>query len=543
MKEQKESPKVWVVGLDGATFDLLRPWMDEGRLPNLARIAAEGVYGLLNSTVPPVTAPAWSSFMTGVNPGKHGVFDFTTQSTHGLTWVSSQAVQAPKLWGILSQHDKQVGVINVPVTYPAEAVNGYVIPGFLTPQGATRFTYPLDLYDEMTRAVGDYVINVKIAGREKGNKAATRTLVTEIKDAVARREAAIHYLLNNHPTDFMMVVFMSLDKIQHVFWKYLDPRSPLYDTPEGVLYRELTIPCYEQIDAVVGRLMARIDEQTTLILMSDHGFGTLEKYVDLNRWLASRGLFRVHREKVLWRELQRRLGLKNRVMPQLHGGVATDPTKTTCVDWANTRAFCSEISGQGIFINLRGREPQGIVEPGAEYDQLRDQIIRDLTYWREPGSDRPIVDRVYKREELYTGNYVNKAPDLLVVMRDYSYLLFNSVRFIGRGYLRNINDASGFHRREGLFMAWGNQIASGHEVKGSEIIDLAPTILHLMGLRVPQAMDGKVLQTIFATGSAADRPVIYEQAPESITTDYEKDVYSADEAEEVRKRLSDLGYL
>lgn len=542
MVGQGESSKVWVVGLDGATFDLLRPLMDAGRLPNLARIAAEGVHGSLESTVPPVTAPAWVSFMTGMNPGKHGVFDFTVRGTHGLTWASSRAVRAPKLWHILGRHGKKVGVINVPVTYPAELVNGYVVPGFLMPRGATRFTHPPELYDEMVKAVGDYVINVKIEGREKGDEAAARGLVSEIKDAVARREAVVHYLLDSHPTDFMMVVFMSLDKVQHVFWKYLDPRSSLYETVEGAWYRGLVMPCYEQVDAVIGRLMVRSDERTTLVLMSDHGFGPLDKYVDLNQWLADRGLFRVHRRKVLWRELRRRLGIKGRTMPQLHGGVAADPTKLDCIDWANTRAFCGEISGQGIFVNLKGREPRGIVELGAEYERLCDGIIRDLMDWQEPGSNRLIVDRVYRRKELYAGPHVDKAPDLLVVMRDYSYLLLNSVRFTSRRYLQNVDDASGFHRRDGVFMAWGHQIASGQAVKGAEITDLAPTILHLMGLPVPEAMDGKVLRAIFAQGSAADRSVVYEQNAEGTVEGYDE-VYSVEEAQEIRGRLKDLGYL
>jgi len=481
--------------------------------------------------------------MTGVNPGKHGVFDFTVRGPHGLTWANSRAVRAPKLWDILSQHGKRVSVINVPVTYPAEPVNGYVIPGFLTPQGATRFTYPPELYDELVKAAGDYVINVKIAGREKGNEAAARTLVAEIKDAVVKREAAVHYLLDNHPTDFMMVVFMSLDKIQHVFWKYLDSQSPLYHTAEGARYRELVIPCYEQIDAVVGRLMARRNGQMTLILMSDHGFGTLEKHVDLNRWLSDRGLFRIRRGQVLLRELRRRLGIKCKTMSQLHGGVAADPMKMNCIDWTQTRAFCGEISGQGIFINLRGREPQGIVEPGPEYERLRDQIIKDLSSWREPGSDRLIVDRVYKREELYVGPHIDKAPDLLVVMRDYGYLLLNSVRFTSRGYLRDVGDARGFHRRDGIFAAWGHQIVPGLHIEAAEIIDLAPTILHLMGLPVPQTMDGKVLETIFAPGSAADRPIVYDRSAREAGVDDDEQVYSNDEADEIRGRLQDLGYL
>jgi predicted AlkP superfamily phosphohydrolase/phosphomutase len=541
-KQQQVAEKVWVVGLDGATFDLLQPMMDSGLLPNLTRLATEGVRGRLNSTVPPVTAPAWTSFMTGVNPGKHGVFDFTVRTAQGLTWANSRAVRAPKLWNIVSADDKRVGVINVPVTYPVEPVNGYIIPGFLTPQGAAEFTHPPELRDELEKAVGGYVINVKIAGRESGGEATASALVSEIQDAVAKREAALQYLLDNHKTDFLMIVFMSLDKVQHVFWKYLDPQSPLYHTGQGKRYRELVIPCYEQIDAVVGRLMARCDAHTTLILMSDHGFGTLDKYLDLNRWLADRGLFRLRKGRVLFRELQRRLGITGVTLPQLHGGVAADPKKMDCIDWKRTLAFCGEISGQGIFINLRGRDPQGVVEPGPEYDRVRDQIIDGLLNWREPGSDHPIVDRVYKREELYTGAHVDKAPDLLVVMRNYSYLLLNSVRFTQQGYLREIDDARGFHRPDGVFLAWGHQISSGKQVNGAEIIDLAPTILHLLGVPVPQNMDGKVLESMFVPDSPADRAVVYQRLAKDDALD-ESDIFSAEEAETIRQRLRDLGYL
>lgn len=537
--EQRGPEKVWVVGLDGATFDLLRPWMDEGRLPNLARLAAEGVFGPLRSTVPPVTAPAWASFMTGVNPGKHGVFDFTVRGTRGVTWASSQAVRAPKLWRVLTKYGKSVGVVNVPVTYPAEPVNGFVIPGFLTPRGATPFTYPAGLFPEILDAVGDYVINVRIAGRERGDEASARALVAEIQDAVAKREAAVHYLLDNHPTDFLMIVFMSLDKVQHVFWKYLDSASSLYHTAEGMRYRELLLPCYEQIDAVVGRMMARLDDRTLLFVMSDHGFGALDMYVDLNRWLADEGLLRIHKGKALWRELRRRLNVQGSASGQLHGGVAADPTKMDCIDWSRTRAYCGEISGQGVFINVRGREPHGIVEPGPEYERLRDRIAEGLLALREPGSDRPIVDHVHRREELYHGPHVDKAPDLLVVMREYSYLLLNSVRFTRSGYLRPIADARGFHRQDGIVMAWGQGIASGRELRGAEIIDLAPTILCLMDVPIPEHMDGKVLDVL---EEQREHPVVIEQAKDDASVDQE-DVYSVEEAEEIRRRLEDLGYL
>ena len=534
--------RVWVVGLDGATFDLLIPLMDAGLLPNLARIRAEGAWGPLQSTTPPVTAPAWASFMTGVNPGKHGVFDFTVHTEHGLSWANSRAIRSPTLWRILSRHGRRVGVVNVPVTYPAEPVNGYLIPGFLTPKNAAQFTYPPQLYDELASAVGKYTINVKIAGREKGDEAAVRALVTEIQDAVAAREAALHYLMDNYPTDFLMIVWMSLDKIQHVFWKYLDPGSDLYHTPEGARRRELVLPCYEQIDDAIGRLLARADDRTTLLLMSDHGFGTLEKQVDLNRWLAARGLFRLRKGQVLLREVRRRLGIQNQALPPLHGGVAADVSKMACIDWDHTHAYCGEISGQGIFVNLRGREPYGIVEPGQHYESVRDRIVEELSNWREPGTDHPIVDRVYKREELYTGPHVGNAPDLLVTMRDYSYLLINSVRFAGRGYLRAVDDASGFHRPQGILMAWGQQVIPGHQIKQARIIDLAPTILHLMDLPVSQSMDGQVLNAIWVEDSEAARPVVYGQESD-VAVEHMEAVYTAEEAEEVRGRLSDLGYL
>lgn len=566
MVEQRQ--KVCVIGLDGATFDLVKPWVEQGHLPHVGRLMAEGVHGKLRSTIHPLSAPAWTSFMTGKNPGKHGIFDFIERPDHRYTisYTSGRSRQAKTLWGLLSEAGKSVIVLNVPMTYPAEPVNGALVGGLDSPSVRSPFTYPPALYAEMTAAVGEYSITVRYDER-RGRK----RYVQDIFKMIENRAATADYLLRRYPWDFFIVVFSAPDIVQHSFWKYMDRDHPDHDPREAAEFGGVILEVYQRIDRWLGTLMARLDEDTTLVIMSDHGAGPFKQAISLNRWLEQHGFLHFRdaaSPPAPWRATALRTERLNQVLAGLKR-VTPVGVKVTLrrafprlrervnarllfapIDWPRTKAFSVGVLGS-IAINLAGREPQGIVSPSGEYEAVRDAIIEKLAELRHPETGAPLVERVYRREELYHGAWVDRAPDLLVVWKDYAYTAQYDYGEAGTGVFQarktfefSAKEHNGSHRPDGLLILKGRQVRSGHAVEGAEIIDLAPTILYAMGLPVPLDMDGNVLTAAFRRTALEANPVRYasprgQQGGQAGV----EGPYSAGEAEEIRKRLVDLGYL
>lgn len=549
-----------VVGLDGATLDLIKPWASEGKLPHLAKVMANGTFGKLRSTIHPLTAPAWTSFMTGKNPGKHGVFDFISllPDSYNIKYNNALSRMSPSLWKLLSDAGKKVIAVNVPFTFPPEKVNGVLVSGLDTPSTKSVFTYPPSVYQEMKEHVGEYVIIAQHCGSKgRGGYA------SDILHMIENRAATVKYLMDKYQWDFFMVVFSATDIVQHTFWKYMDPYHPQYVAEEAAKYGNVILKVYQRIDEEIGHIMERLDDRTTLMIMSDHGAGPLKKVVYLNKWLEQQNLLRFNqkgdpalsstnlRKKLLGRckkDLPR--GLKNiitKFFPQLKARVDSYLV-TSHIDWSRTKAFSSGVHGS-IVINLKGRQPKGTVQPGKDYEELRTQIIAKLSDLADPETGEAVVERVYRREELYHGKFVEYAPDLLIQWKDYAY---TAQRDYGEGVksvfqTRNKFEFSdkehnGSHRLDGVVMMLGKTTKAGMELKGSEIIDLAPTILYVMGVEIPRDMDGKVLTSALIADYLESHPIVYGESThdgigEVATT------YSAEEAQEIEGRLKDLGYL
>ncbi|MDH4208597.1 MAG: alkaline phosphatase family protein, partial [Anaerolineae bacterium] len=367
--EQAERDRVLVIGIDGATFDLLRPWMDEGFLPNLAAIRDSGSHGLLRSTIPPITASAWSSFQTGKNPGKHGLFDFTQYrpGSYETSYVNASSVLAEPLWQILSRQGKRVVVINVPVTYPPQPVNGYLISGMLTPSVEVEFTYPPGLYTEMVREIADYQIFLPArAALQMG----FRDFVDRLRYLSRKRAEAALFLMRRAEWDFFMVHFQSSDVLQHALWSHLDPAHPQYSSiPERD--RDYARSYYAELDALIGQVADQAGPDTTVIVMSDHGFGPARKRFHINQWLANEGLLAIgagalrkrglaHAERFMRSidvlKLRRRLltpfSDRERLVRRL--------TQESLIDWSATRVYalpCAAVCR--LQINCKDREPLG----------------------------------------------------------------------------------------------------------------------------------------------------------------------------------------
>ncbi|HKZ57628.1 MAG TPA: alkaline phosphatase family protein [Thermodesulfovibrionales bacterium] len=552
--------KVFVIGLDGATLDVIRPWAREGKLPNLAKIMTQGSFGTLRSTIHPLTAPAWTSFMTGKNPGKHGIFDFISlvPSSHQIRYNNALTRKSPSLWRLLSDAGRKVIVVNVPFTFPPEEVNGILISGLDTPSTESVFTYPPSIREEIKKSFGDYVIMAQYK-QGKGLKG----YVSAIFQMIEKRTAAVKHLLKNYPWDFFMVVFSATDIVQHTFWKYMDQNHPQYNKDGAVQYGNVILDVYRKIDSEIGHLMESFDERTTLIIMSDHGAGPLKKVIYLNKWLEQHNLlhFCQSNNKVLESTaLARKLlgkckknlpksakNIISKVFPEIKSKVDSY-LATSFIDWSRTKAFSFGVHGN-IIINLRGRQPQGTVQQGTEYEDLRSEIITRLSTLADPETGEAVVEKVHRREELYHGNYVQDAPDIIIQWKDYAY---TAQKDFGEG-VKSVFQArdkfefseiehNGSHRLDGVLMMSGKPIKVGTEIKGSEIIDLAPTILYLMGMEIPVEMDGKILTSALIKDYTETHPIVYgktihEDTVEAVTT------YSHEEAEKIERRLKDLGYL
>ncbi|MEA3342247.1 MAG: alkaline phosphatase family protein [Chloroflexota bacterium] len=541
--------RVLVIGIDGATFDLVRPWAEAGDLPNLAQLMAEGVHGPLESTLPPVTSPAWPTFATGKNPGKHGVFDFIRPVGGQFEMVNASSVRAPTLWQILSQAGRTVGVMNVPVTYPPAPVNGFIVSGMLSPTDGA-FTYPQGLLDQYADRLLPYRIAPHVQSK-RGNEA---EFAADLLDLVDRRAEYALQLMTDYPYDFLMFHFQATDIIQHAFWKFVDPTHPLYDDRAAARFGPAVKRIYRRVDDAIGQMLDRLADDTTLIVMSDHGFGSLHYVVNLNLFFLEQGLLKLKHgawtrfKSALFRagltpasvwHLVERTGLQNyvwQVSKSTRNQIVGKFLSFDDVDWSRTLAYSIGHVGQ-VYVNLKGREPEGIVEPGAEYEDVRRRVTETLGKLRHPKTGELLVDQVIPGDQVSHGPYAHRSPDLHLILDGYKTIVFPLFATDGRVVTRQIRGDSGCHRRHGIFIVWGAEIRQGERVADARIWDLAPTILHLMGEPTPDDMDGRVLTEVLTTS----RPVEYRPAG---SADAEAEAgFSAEDSAEVEDRLRALGYL
>jgi predicted AlkP superfamily phosphohydrolase/phosphomutase len=538
--------KLLIVGFDGATFDLIRPWADQGYLPNLARLMAEGVTADLASTLPPVTSPAWPTFMTGTNPGKHGVFDFIQPHGESFTLVNSTRIRQPTLWARLSEAGYRVGVLNVPVTYPPQPVNGFMVTDILSPRNAT-ISYPDDLIARYEGEFGPYRIAPDIQYKP-GLEAEFQADIYDLIHAHGRWALG---LMEREPTDVLMVHFIAMDIMKHALWRFMDHGHARYEPGP---FEHAIRDGYALVDEYIGRLVAQLPPDAATIVMSDHGFGPLKNMVNLNVFFMQKGLMKLKPDMVTqlkaWAfrngltpatayQWISRLGLQNtiaRVSKKARNDIVGKFLSFDSVDWSRTVAYSMGHVGQ-VYLNRIGREPHGIV-PDAEYDTRLREVIDALADLRDE-CGRPIVTKIIPGREAYHGDYAGLGPDLHLVLDDYAMIACPLFATDGRVMTRQIRGDSGCHRREGIFIARGPAIRRGVDLPEASILDLAPTILHLLGEPVPRVMDGRALVEAFV----APGDVVFSGDGASVHTAPAAAGFSDDESAQIEERLRGLGYL
>ena len=547
-----------VIGLDGASLDLVRPWADEGRLPVLAALMKRGAWGRLRSTVPPATFPAWTSLVTGVNPGRHGIFDFSARvpGTYRVRFVNGSHRRAPALWTRFSAAGRRVAVLTVPATYPPEPVAGVMVSGFDSPLATAidgSFVHPRALYPEIERLVGRLPFaDFQEIATGPGWHA---TALARLLDGIARRTTLARTLLGRERWGAFMVVFGESDTVAHHFWRFHDPHSPRHAPGP---FADAVRRVYEALDAALGELLAAAPVDAAVAVVSDHGSGGAgDRVVHLNRGLADCGLLAFARPGSVARLAGAGRGIALGAIPHqwLGGLVRRLPAAASRlesfhrlggIDWRRTVAFSEELDYHpSVWLNLRGREPEGTVDP-ADYDTARDDVARGLLAWRDEAG-RAVVRRVWRREELYRGPFVSSAPDLLLELARVDGYTPSCLRSGGRGpAIRRLaphehgggkgNGMNGSHRRHGLFVLAGRGVRAAGELPAVDIVDVLPTLLALGGVPVPEGLDGRPI------GAALEAPA--RLGPDPVPMPAGRPVgYDGAGEREVRDRLTALGYL
>jgi predicted AlkP superfamily phosphohydrolase/phosphomutase len=546
-----------ILGLDGATLDLVEPWAADGTLPNLARLRRGGAWGRLASTVPAATFPSWTTFMTGVNPGRHGIFDFTRREpgAYRVRFVNASFRKARTVWRLLSEAGRRVSVLGLPGTYPPEPLNGYMISGFDTPvttRADASFVHPPEFAAEVARTGGFPFADFQEFRVGPGWHARA---LTRLCDGIERKAHLAEGLLTRERWDCFMLLFGESDTAAHHFWSFHDRASPRYDAAGAAALGNPLRTVYAALDHAVGRLLARVPDATVLIV-SDHGFGgTGTTALRLNRWLAQEGyLAFAPRRRARWAGALR--GAALRLLParwqapcfRAAGGHLASRLESGVrfggIDWDGTRAFSEELNYfPAVWVNVRGRDDAGTV-PVARYQATCDELAERLLTWHDPLNGGRVVRQVWRRDRLYHGPYTSLAPDLVVDLETpagYAYVGLPSWGHEGPA-LEAMDPAalaggklagmSGSHRRDGLFVLAGPGVLPGY-VDGAQIADMAPSIVALCGLPVPAEWDGRTLPCV--DGGAVGQPAVAPAAGVEVP-------YSAGQEADLERRLTRLGY-
>lgn len=554
--------RILIIGLDGASPRLVQRWADE--LPHLQRLKERGAFGTLQSVVPPRSVPAWYCFATGVNPAKLGVFGFSQRrpGTYDYTFANFTYCQAHPFWHWLAQEQIEAGIIHLPGTFPPRPLRGFMVSGWPAPlnRGNLGYTQPAELSREIDERLGqpfEFVSPISIEHDNDAELLAERLRILKLHGDVAVD------MLQRNPWQVAVTVLAPLDRASHQFWRHMDSGHPHHDPALVSRFGEALKEVYKASDKQLGRLLGLADEGDWVFVISDHGFGPIHRTFYLNEWLLRHGylvlkdrsaevslrtrllgrstapLFRLNQASPLFRRLSEPLKkralsnfLRNQYVRAKEEGVVR--LNHLPVDWSRTRAYAPDESS--LYLNLQGRDPQGVVPRGAEAERLLDELEAALSKLQDPESGEPLAPVLYRKEEIYHGPFLDQAPELTVSL-DHAATTVMAELDNGKLFDRHPK-WSGNHTREGLFLATGPGIPAGARYDAS-LLDIAPTVLHLLRVAVPESMDGRALTDLFADNAGLAE--IRYQDDQALKED--GTAFTEEEMQQVEQQLRDLGYL
>lgn len=550
-------PRLLIIGIDGADWQITRHLMEDGYLPNLRALAKSGAFGPCRSTIPPTTPPAWTTIMTGKNPGKHGVFDFLPMSGEAMDTPIASRRRATTIWRALSDAGLRVGTFNLPATWPPERLSAFQVAGFDAAAFGPTLAWPREAFEVLRDAVGEYDIFPFSIQKPEGDPAAVRR---HADIAVSGTRA----LLKRWPCDVYMVSFQVVDWVQHGhLGREMTPMAPTTLNEDGQV-----IKAYRIVDDRIGELVEEWKgDDTTVIVISDHGGTPADRLVNLEKLFLEHGLLaytttdgstarlQERRSRAalalrLWLSLKRTLPPLARLLGPLARGMRermSSYQKDVSIDWSRTRAAPWGDYGQ-IRLNIAGRDPHGVVPPG-DIDSLIAEIKELLLSLRDPVSGEPIYQAVMSNEELYTGAWAHLGPDLHAVPVQERYMAASGRSGVAELPLLDVqpepvvvlDPAWGIHSSSGIILMSGRGVWGQVSIIDATIADFTPTALHLLDYPVPADVDGRSLTEALDSDVVRAEPSVGEPWPAPEPAD--RQAYSDAEREAVEKRLRSLGYM
>lgn len=509
--------KTLLIGLDGATWDVINPFIDQGILPTFNTLTTKGAWGTLESTIPPVTGPAWVSLATGKNPGKTGVIDFLKRSGSTLKAVTSSDFKNVSFWDLMSSHNTTVGIVNFPMLFPPYTINGFMVSG-LNLFDSEDITFPKSL----KKIIDDLAPEYEIAVNYHKGYDNEDIFLEKVYRILKERTKVISYLLKEVPVEVFVVIFSCTDWVQHVMWKHTDPLHPLYNPELSPRYNQKFTEFWITIDKTLKTII-ELAGDANVFLVSDHGFGIQDQQFNLAKWLEEKG----------YMSRAGRPSLKERVSRLIQEGITTpvgvlvpsrvkrrimqyEPTPSYTVDFEASTAFClgHTIPFGGIYIKDRGKE----------YQHVKERLIQDVS---NIGKDiqKEVSITIFLPEDMYYGENMDQLPDILFTINGWRCTITeNSTEgplFIAEPYSKT---HTGSHRVNGIFVAYGPDIVP-QPLRPATLYDIAPTLLYMHGVPIPEDMDGRILD-IFKKGSdIARKKMVYKEL---------------DEKEKIQKRIKHL---
>lgn len=455
--------KVLIIGLDSASPQLVFDQFTS-ELPCLSMMMERGIYGELRSCHPPITIPAWMVMTTGKSPGTLGLYGFRHRKGYSYSdgWIAtSQAVNEPTLWDILSAKGKEVCLVGVPPSYPPKPVKGCLLSCFITPDAAKTYTHPPGLKQEIEQLVGEYIFDVEFRHEDRDG------LLEKLYEMTEKRFKVVQYLLTKKSWDFFMWVEIGLDRVHHAFWKYFDPEHEKYQP--GNKYEAVVKNYYQFLDKGIGETLSLIDQDTVVLVVSDHGTKGMRGAFCVNQWLEEEDYL---------------------VLKQKPNEIIS--LEKAEIDWERTKAWGWGGYYARIFLNVKGREAQGVIEP-EDYDRERDKLAEKLKSIKDP-KGRVMDTKVYKPEELYEECRGN-SPDLMVYFDD---LYWRSAGTMGYDTLYLSENDTGpddaVHDYNGIFILYDPRRNWGRRLSERNILDITPTVLRLMDIPKPEDMAGEAIK-------------------------------------------------
>lgn len=552
-------PRVLILGIDGADYCITQALLVEGRLPNLAALAEAGAWGPVTSTIPPITPPAWTTLMTGQNPGRHGVFDFLPMTGEAFDTPLASRRRSRTLWQALSDRGLRVGTFNLPVTYPPEQLSGFQVSGFDAPSFRPEMALPRAAFEALQATVGEYdLFPLSIQSPEGDPEAVRRHAEVPV--------AGTRALLIAFPCDVYMVSFQVVDWVQHAaLGREMAPGDPASLRRDGVVGET-----YALVDRCVGELLSEwAAEDTTVLVVSDHGGTAADRLVNLEKLFLDHGLmaYKSSREGDTARLMAQRSRAQHalRWWMRLKAAVpwAVQPLRALArrmrgrlaeyqqgleIDWSRTRAAPWGEYAQ-VRLNVKGRDPEGLVEQ-RDAPALAEQVADLLSSLRDPATGERIYEQVLAGRELYEGPYAADGADVVALPRDERYLAVSARQGVGSLPLLDVQPEVvvpldppwGVHAQRGVLFASGPEIAPGARIAHAALADLVPTLLYLLDEAVPEDLDGRPLLETVRPEVVRERPVRTGPPwppPQAGASAF----YSAEEQAQIERRLRTLGYL